>query len=429
MKKPYEIPASGKGATPKFSDWTKGVSAIARGVPSYGASSNQTFGLPYDPAGVAPVHGGSSAPSSGKRSKPYEIMSGAGSAGHGLRKPVGGGGCGCGCGGGCGGSKGGSLIHSAFSMQEPRKPEGCGCGGKCGGTDPGSSAASRMAALGLVAPQVSYLPQGANILARPSFPSWALRDGAGVGGSTNRLLCNAAYPHIVDLRAQLQEMYAQYGDRLHDLQNAIRHMHAICDSPTDEDNLWRLCNALSVGAAAATDGSTRSTLSALANQCSCSLRHAGKCHGVALYSASSDPETARILGCGTARRQISLIEAQIQNEFGVSLRWHYEIDIAPLEDALAYAERAYSLGCSPPGYAHPVSSPPDPCGVLCALANIPTYLVCARNCNTWNAPASVRGSNASRLAWVRQCGADCTAVAHQQAHDCWTVCAAGAILL
>lgn len=49
--KPYEILPGPGAAAQGLVGWAKGASAIARGVPTYGASKNQTFGLPYDPGG------------------------------------------------------------------------------------------------------------------------------------------------------------------------------------------------------------------------------------------------------------------------------------------------------------------------------------------------------------------------------------------
>lgn len=104
MKKPYEIPPSGKGVLPASDEWTKGASALSRGVPTYGTSGEQTFGRPYDLARAVPTYGGATVHRMGKQAKSYEIPPAPGSTYGGLGKPTGCGG-GCGCDGGCGGAK------------------------------------------------------------------------------------------------------------------------------------------------------------------------------------------------------------------------------------------------------------------------------------------------------------------------------------
>jgi hypothetical protein len=53
--KPYEIlPAAGL-AEQGLVGWTKGASAIARGLPAPGKIHSQPIGLPYDPAGAVPL--------------------------------------------------------------------------------------------------------------------------------------------------------------------------------------------------------------------------------------------------------------------------------------------------------------------------------------------------------------------------------------
>ena len=90
--KPYEIlPAAGT-AEQGLGGWTKEAAAIAQGMTMYGG-----FGLPYDPAGAVPSHGGATASGMGKQPKTYGIgAAGPSAQGSGAK------GGGCGCGGSCG---------------------------------------------------------------------------------------------------------------------------------------------------------------------------------------------------------------------------------------------------------------------------------------------------------------------------------------
>ncbi len=75
--KPYEILPGAGTAVQGLVGWMKGSSSIARDVARHGAFSKQAIGLPYDPAGASPAHGGNSGPLMGKQPKSYELLPGS----------------------------------------------------------------------------------------------------------------------------------------------------------------------------------------------------------------------------------------------------------------------------------------------------------------------------------------------------------------
>ena len=71
VPKPYEIVPEAGVAVQGLGGWMKGASSMAWGVPAPGVFSRQAIGLPYEPEGTLPTHGGAAVP---RTRKMYEIV-------------------------------------------------------------------------------------------------------------------------------------------------------------------------------------------------------------------------------------------------------------------------------------------------------------------------------------------------------------------